>query len=274
VKRDDDLEDSAVGLAKYLVNSISLVQDSKIERYSNDLWKGRAMDSTQLQDLIHAILATSKTTWLAITQTIFSGFGVILIIIAFFQLKSFIKAHNELMQWNKSSMQNQILYANPSIELDTAVADVLKNIGVKPYEKISIEKCEKILNDPIMYVPIKHLLNHYETICVALSGNTVDQEIGYNLYSARIVVLWDQFELFCKMTREQLKDQEAFWEIERWAKIFSAEMKKREEYERKSREEAEKMIEQGRGMMATPKTVTSTRKNKSWWFLNTKPFTF
>src|SRR5262249_32918851 len=58
------------------------------------------------------------------------------------------------MRWSKASVQNEKLYEVPPIELELAVARVLKTQGIKAHEPIPEPKCAVIYDDPESRIPI------------------------------------------------------------------------------------------------------------------------
>lgn len=202
------------------------------------------MDQNQFEILNKALISIAAPNWGAITTLVIGAINMVLIFFAYRQLK----AHAELMRWSKASIQNQKLYEVPNIDIELAVAHVLKTQDIKAYELISESKCAAIYDDPESRIPVVFYLNHFETICVAISAEVVDKELAYNLHAARIIVIWDIWQNLCKLIRTRRGDEEIFWEMEKWAGQFANELKSRAAIEKKHREEVEKRISDGRGM--------------------------
>jgi len=152
------------------------------------------------------------------------------------------------MRWSKASVQNEKLYEVPPIEIELAVARVLKTQGIKAHEPIPEPKCAVIYDDPESRIPIMFYLNHSETVCVAISAGVVDTEFAYNLHSARIITIWQVWKPFYQLVRVHRQDEEIFWEMEKWAGQFANEQKSRAAVEKSHRAGVEKRIAEGRGM--------------------------
>jgi hypothetical protein len=214
----------------------------------------------------------SSPSWIDITNIIISALGLIVIVLAAASLfvanrqlkvmqeqtKKPIAIHEDNMKWSKSTLQNEKLFETPGIDIEIKIAKVLKAHNIESYDKIQECTYEELFNNPESWIPIKYFLNHYETLCVALSGGLVDAELAYNLHSNRVVILWGQWGGFCKHVQKRLNDQEIYWEIEKWAGKFENELIKRRELEGKKRADAEKMIAQGKGMRELAKTGSQT----------------
>jgi hypothetical protein len=213
------------------------------------------MNQPQYEELLAALVKLAEPNWAEIVSLAISAFGLFLIVFAYCQLRlmrtqaqNALSAHVELMKWNKAALQNEMLYGTPGLGVELEIAQVLQELGLNTYDQIPPDKYKEIFDNPGNWMPVKYFLNHYETLCVAISGNIVDRELAYNLHSNRIVILWKQWGDFCKFIREKLNDQEIYWELEKWAREFSSEMARRKGSESHERVEAERKIAEGKGM--------------------------
>ena len=154
-----------------------------------------------------------------IVQAIFSAFGLVTIILLWYQIK-------QTNKWNKLKTE-QTFYSGYSRQLTKTLYRKLESLGIQTRLRtnpLSENEVDLIFNDKKgdAYYALTDFLNDLEVTCMSINAGKVDEEVAYETHSVRLNQAINVYGIAIKRIQEVYKGSNVFVDMfilkERWEK--------------------------------------------------------